>query len=105
MAYFAEDAGVEIVKRHFLNIRSDANSELKLINELKDKYKDNSEDSCKVHKYILASAIENVMQFIENRDKFQDPVKYINYMILSETLRNAFEQMLAARDRAKRSDQ
>ena len=105
VAYLPEDARVEIMKRHFLIMRSDAISELKLIYELKEKYRDTSEDSYKVHKYILASAVENVMQFIENWAKFQDPVKYINYMILSETQRNAFEQMLATRDGANRSDQ
>ena len=53
---------------------------------------------------FLASAVDNVMQFIEKWDVNKDPRKFINHMILTGAKRTAFEQTLAAKDGGKWSE-
>ena len=101
VAYLPEDARVEVINKHWRIFLSDARAEHKLITELIEKYADNSEDSSKVRRYALASTVDNVMQFIAKWDIVNDPTKYINYMILTDTQRVAFEQVLAASERAR----
>lgn len=104
VSYLPEGARVEVVNRYFRILRSDAIAEHRLIMELIEKYRDDSEDSDKVHKYFLARAVDHVLQFVEKWDVNKDPRKFINHMILTGVMRTAFEQMLAARDGGKWSE-
>lgn len=87
-----EEVRIKAIRKHRDILRAEARTEYGLITELFEKYGSKLDEWPKVHEYMIRSVVETVIQFIEKWETEKEPVKRINYVLITGIARENFDQ-------------